>query len=140
MCVCAQLCLTLRDPVDCSLPHSSVHGIFQARIPERVALSFSRGSSPTQGSNLCLLCLLLWLVDSLPVSHLGTPLGSLPSRNSESLYGGGMPLPGHRTLDSVVPERALPQLALDRQKRMDLCQLCWGAGRGKMTGVFQHGG
>ena len=30
----AQLCLTLRDPMDCSLPGSSVHGIFQARVLE----------------------------------------------------------------------------------------------------------
>ena len=41
----AQLCPTLCDPVDCSLPGSSVHGIFQARIQEWVAISFSRGSS-----------------------------------------------------------------------------------------------
>jgi len=33
------------DPLDCSPPGSSVHGIFQARIPEWVAISFSRGSS-----------------------------------------------------------------------------------------------
>ena len=42
----AQLCLTLCDPMDCSLPGSSVHGILQARILEWVAISFSRGSSP----------------------------------------------------------------------------------------------
>ena len=41
----AQLCLTLCDPMDCSLPGSSVHGIFQARILEWVAIAFSRGSS-----------------------------------------------------------------------------------------------
>ena len=41
----AQLCLTLGDPLDCSLPGSSVHGILQARILEWVAISFSRGSS-----------------------------------------------------------------------------------------------
>ena len=40
-----QLCLTLCDPMDCSLPGSSVHGIFQARILEWIAISFSRGSS-----------------------------------------------------------------------------------------------
>ena len=38
-------CLTLRDPMDRSPPSSSVHGILQARIPEWVAISFSRGSS-----------------------------------------------------------------------------------------------
>ena len=37
----AQSCLTLRDPIDCSLPGSSIHGIFQARILEWVAISFS---------------------------------------------------------------------------------------------------
>ena len=37
----AQSCPTLRDPMDCSLGGSSVHGIFQARILERVAISFS---------------------------------------------------------------------------------------------------
>ena len=37
--------LTLCNPVDCSLPVSSVHGILQARILEWVAIAFSRGSS-----------------------------------------------------------------------------------------------
>ena len=37
----AQLCPTLRDPMDCSLPGSSVHGIFQARVLEWGAIAFS---------------------------------------------------------------------------------------------------
>ena len=37
----AQLCVTLRDPMDCSLPGSSVHVIFQARVLEWVAIAFS---------------------------------------------------------------------------------------------------
>ena len=41
----AQLCPTLCNPVDCSLPGSSFHGILQARVLEWVAISFSRGSS-----------------------------------------------------------------------------------------------
>ena len=41
----AQLYLALCDPVDCTPPGSSVHGISQARILEWVAISFSRGSS-----------------------------------------------------------------------------------------------
>ena len=45
-CVLAtQACLTLCDPMDCSPPGSSVHGILQARILEWVTISFSRGSS-----------------------------------------------------------------------------------------------
>ena len=48
VCVCAQSLqsrLILCDHMDCSLPGSSVHGTFQARIPEWVTISFSRGSS-----------------------------------------------------------------------------------------------
>ena len=41
-----RLCLTLCDAMDCNPPSSSVHGIFQARILEWVAISYSRGSSP----------------------------------------------------------------------------------------------
>ena len=41
----AQSCLTLCNLMDCSLPGSSVHRIFQARVLEWVVISFSRGSS-----------------------------------------------------------------------------------------------
>ena len=48
-----QSCPTLCDPMDCSPPGSSVHGIFQARILEWVAISFSRGSSqPRDGTQV----------------------------------------------------------------------------------------
>ena len=40
-----QLCPTVCDPMDCSLPGSSVHGIFRAKVLEWVAISFSRGYS-----------------------------------------------------------------------------------------------
>ena len=40
-CEVTQLCPTLCDPMDCSLPGSSVHGIFQARVLEWVAIAFS---------------------------------------------------------------------------------------------------
>ena len=59
--VCAkslQLCLTLYDTVDCSLPGSSVRGILQARILEWVVMPSSKGIFPTQGSNPYLLRLL----------------------------------------------------------------------------------
>ena len=45
LCMYVCLVLTLCDPMDCSLPGSSVHGIFQARILEWVAIFSSRGSS-----------------------------------------------------------------------------------------------
>ena len=62
--------LMLCDPMDCSPPSSSVPGISQARIPEWVAIFFSRGIFPTQGGNLHLLH---WQVDTLPLSHQGSP-------------------------------------------------------------------
>ena len=59
MCVCthAQSCLTLCDPLDCFPQGFSVHGIFQARM--QVAISYSMGIFPTQGSNLisCISCI-----------------------------------------------------------------------------------
>ena len=45
ICMHAQLCLTLCDPMNCNLPCSSVHGILQPRILEWVAMPSSRGSS-----------------------------------------------------------------------------------------------
>ena len=48
VCVCVlvtQSCPTLGNPMDCSLTHSSVHGILQTRILEWVTISFSRGPS-----------------------------------------------------------------------------------------------
>ena len=47
-CLVAKSCLTLCNPMDCSPPGSSAHGISQARILEGVAISFSRGSSPSR--------------------------------------------------------------------------------------------
>ena len=54
-CFISQSCLTLCDPMIYSLPGSSVHGIFQARILEWVAISFSRESLPKDGT--CLFCI-----------------------------------------------------------------------------------
>ena len=56
LCLVSQLCLTLWDPMDCSLSGSSVHGILQARILEWVAMPSSRGSSqPRDGSQVSLI-------------------------------------------------------------------------------------
>ena len=60
MCVCSvpRSCPTLWDPMDCSLPGSSLHGIFQAGILEPVAISSFRGSSPPRDRSLvsCISC------------------------------------------------------------------------------------
>ena len=90
-----QSCLTLSDPMDCSPPGSSVHGIFQARvlewgaiafsarILEWITISFSRGGFPTQGLNL-VSCIVTWFFTT---ELLGKPLNlddllSLPTRAS----------------------------------------------------------
>ena len=66
----AQSCLTLCDPVDCSLPGSSVNGILQARILEWVAISFSRGSShPRDRTHVSWItgrCFNLWAIREAP--------------------------------------------------------------------------
>ena len=56
------LCLAVGNPMDCSSPGNSVHGIFQARILEWAAISLSKGFSWSR--KLCLLCFLHWQADS----------------------------------------------------------------------------
>ena len=50
----AKSCPILCDPMDCSLWGSSIHGIFQARVLDWVALSFSRGKLSSRSSALCM--------------------------------------------------------------------------------------
>ena len=65
----AQSWPTLCDPIDCNLPGSSVHGIFQAIVLEWIAIPFSRGSSqPRDWTTSPSL-----QADSLPLSHQGSP-------------------------------------------------------------------
>ena len=56
-CLVVKSCPTLCDPMDCSPPSSSVHGILQARILEWLAVSFSRGSSqPRDRTHVAYIC------------------------------------------------------------------------------------
>ena len=69
MCVCvlcAQSCLTLCDPMDCSPPGSFVHGIFQARILEWVAIS-------SQPKNQTRITYAFCFAGCLPAEPLGKP-------------------------------------------------------------------
>ena len=66
------LCLTLCNPMDYSLPGSSVHGILQKRVLEWAVMP-SPGILLTQGSKQCLLHLLQWQVGSLPLAPPGKP-------------------------------------------------------------------
>ena len=68
VCLVTQSCPALCDSLDCS---SSAHGIFQARILERVAFFSLQGTLPTQELNLSLLCLLHCRRILYQLSHQG---------------------------------------------------------------------
>ena len=97
---CVQLFPTLCDPLDGGTPGSSVHGIFQARILEWVAIFLLQGIFPTQGSNTHLLCFLhcRWILYLL--SHQGSPSVTLmKSYSNWSLHRCVvLSLPGHLKL------------------------------------------
>ena len=78
----------LATPWTAAYPASSIHGIFQARKLEWVAMPSS--IFPTQGSNLCLLCLLHWQVDSLVLGQPDiswSPLCALKGVKPPVLFG-----------------------------------------------------
>ena len=68
-CLVAKSCLTFCDPMDCSLPASSAHGISQARIVVWVAISFSKGSFRLRDQTH-VSCSGRWIPYQ---SHLGSP-------------------------------------------------------------------
>ena len=76
----AQSCPTLCDPVDCSLPGPSVHGIFQGRILEWVAIFFSRRSSwPRDWTQVSLIVgrhFTIWATVVPIVTEFSEPLGT----------------------------------------------------------------
>ena len=83
MCVRAQSlqsCLTLCNPMDCSPPGSSVHGILQARILEWVAMSSSRGSSPLRDQTglFYVSCLDKWVLYHFTTSATWEALTEVP--------------------------------------------------------------
>ena len=65
---------TLCDPMDCSLPGSSVQGILRARILEWAAVSFSTVSSQRR-DRIHVSCLLHWQADSSPLPRLAQGWG-----------------------------------------------------------------
>ena len=80
MCAQSPSRIQLCDPMDCGPPDSTVHEIFQARIPEWVAIFFSRGSAWPRDQT-CISCLLHWQADSLPQHHLGNPVKQVHNPN-----------------------------------------------------------
>ena len=77
-----QSCLTLSDPMDCSLPDSSVHGIFQARVLEWGAIAFLSRSLAAAAAKSLQLC--PTLCDPTDGSPPGSPVpGILQARTLE---------------------------------------------------------
>ena len=77
----SQLCPTFCNPRDCSLTGSSVRGIFQARVLEWIAISFSRGSSqPRDGTRVSCIagrCFTVWATkEALYINTLPHELSS----------------------------------------------------------------
>ena len=88
-----QSCPTLCDPMDCSLPASSIHGIFQARVLEWVAISFSRGL-PDPGLKPRSPTLQAAALPSEPLGKLQSQIPVLIKRNQSSLEERMIPVQG----------------------------------------------
>ena len=80
----AQSCLTPSDPIDCSLPGSSIHGIFQVRVLEWGAIAFSTCSLETHLSNNLQMSIssvaFIWILDTY------IPLLDIINSTSNKLY------------------------------------------------------
>ena len=130
-----QLHPTLCNPMDCSLPGSSVHGILQTRILEWVAISSSRGSFQPRDSNLHLLCLLHWQAGSLPLVPGGKPMKLYACMRAKSLQS----WPTVCEVLWVCPNSIWPESLRDQDK--DNTQLegwpMWGC-RGKIATYKQR--
>ena len=93
-------CVRLCNSMDHSPPGSSVHGIFQARILEWVAISYTSRIFLTHELNLCLLHLLDWWADSLPLCHLAAATAAKSLKSCPTLCDPmdgsppGSPVPG----------------------------------------------
>ena len=86
----AQSCPTLSDPTDCSPPGSSIHGIFQARVLEWVAVVFSKDRYRYIDINMMYIIIHIWKVTQ--------------TINNATTQGAGRKN-GALILNSVCPER-----------------------------------
>ena len=76
--LCVLSSVWLCDTMDCSLPGSSIHGIFQAKLLEWVAVPYSTEcSQPMDRTHPRLLCLLNWQAGSLPLALPAWVMGIL---------------------------------------------------------------
>ena len=85
-CSVAKLCPTLCDPMDCSTPGSSVLHYLPGKNTKVSCHFFLWGIFLTQGLNPCLLCLLHWQADSVPLRHLRSPINVISVMWQPSLF------------------------------------------------------
>ena len=108
VCLVTRLCLTLCNAMDYSPPGPSVHGIFRARVPERIAISYMRGSSWPGIESMSPL-----QVDSLPL----TPPGRACRDYLKHIWViGGLSL-----LTQVLQGPVLERLGLERLGWISFC-------------------
>ena len=141
----AQSCPTLCDPMDCSLPGSSIHGIFQARVLQWVAMSFSRRSSQPRDrtrvsiSSLHKMCYALslshvWLCDLVDWSPSGSSvLGDSPGKNTGMDCHAPPPPPGD--LPNPEIESRSPTLQVDSLPTETSEKPKWGFGIAYFLGI-----
>ena len=113
--IVTQSCLTLCDPMDCSLPGSSVHGILQARILVWVAIPFSRGSSwprdRTQVSYIAGRFFTIWATRVAGSPHHSLHWGHVGTKASRHSPGSGGPSWAYEPRErGTSPRRPAPYL------------------------------
>ena len=117
--------LTLCDPVDCSLPGSSIHGIFQTRVLEWAAISHSRGPSPprdkTRVSHTVGRCFTSWATREVcqimvEVMRIMSPPSEGPRR--ALLHSAPYPAAGHH--------QPTPPMETPGHSQASLVSLLWG--------------
>ena len=115
----------LCDPIDCSLPGSSSHGIFQAIVLEWVAISFSRGSSQTRAqtrvSRMCRQALYRLSHQGSPFDLMVQPKVLLIARHTQESH-----------MTAISPEQrdgasqgSLERLSKPTHRNMASLVLCW---------------
>ena len=117
--------------MDCSPPGSSVYGILQARIPEWVAISSSRGSSQLRDQThiSCVSCIGRWVLHHWDTSLVAQMIYCYSKKNIEEQYFQALSMPIQVTQSDVEPPRA-------SHSPLDLFENCTCASRETLQSTF----
>ena len=109
-------CPTLCSLMDCSPPGCSVHGVFQARIQEWVAISYFRGSfQPWDRTGITCVCC-IGQANSLSLSHLGNPQDSAVPLLG--MYPEELKIDSNRYLYTIVHSNIIHSIQNNQQVKM----------------------